>query len=116
MSPAWNAIPKSKGVEFASLLHQAAVTLNLNPKDKTGRAVLESVAKGSSVQLDEWLKSKAAAKKRLLRRRADEKAAKERELEEAPIDAEPPKTKPDKKAPPKKTPSTNRKLNKRKPR
>ena len=76
------AIPKNKGVEFGSLLHQAAVALNQDPDDKTGRLVLESVVKGSSDGLDDWLKSKAAAKKRVARRRADEKAAKQREAEE----------------------------------
>lgn len=71
------AVPKSKGIEFASLLHQAAVALNQNPKDKTGRAMLEGVAKGSSKQLDEWLKNRDDAKKRAARRKADAKAAME---------------------------------------
>lgn len=73
------AIPKSKGIEFGSLLHQAAVAINSDQNDKTGRAVLEAVSKGAAEQLDDWLKSKAAAKKRVARRRADEKAAKERD-------------------------------------
>ena len=76
------AIPKSKGIEFGSLLHQAAVAINSDQNDKTGRAVLEAVSKGAAEQLDDWLKSKAAAKKRVARRRADEKAAKERDQDE----------------------------------
>ena len=76
------AIPKSKGIEFGSLLHQAAVAINSDQNDKTGRAVLEAVSKGAAEQLDDWLKSKAAAKKRVARRRADEKAAKGRDQDE----------------------------------
>lgn len=69
------AIPKSKGIEFASLLHQAAVALNKSTKDKTARTVLDAVSKGSSKRLDEWLVSRKAAKKRVAKRKADEKVA-----------------------------------------
>lgn len=101
------AIPKNKGVEFGSLLHQAAVALNQDPNDKTGRSVLESVVKGSGDELDDWLKSKAAAKKRVARRRADEKAAKQREMEEGTDDksAAPKKTASKKPAPKKASPT-----------
>lgn len=34
------AIPKSKGVEFASLLHQASVALNIDPNDETARRIV----------------------------------------------------------------------------
>ena len=34
------AIPKSKGVEFASLLHQASVSLNIDPNDETARRIV----------------------------------------------------------------------------
>jgi hypothetical protein len=68
------AIPKSKGIEFAGLLHQAAVTLNKNLKDKKARAMLDAVNKGSSKRLDEWLDSKKAAKRRAVKRKAKDKA------------------------------------------
>ncbi len=71
------AIPKSKGIEFAGLLHQCGIALNKSPKDKKGRAVLDGVAKGSSKQLDDWLASKKAAKKRAVKRKAEEKKAAE---------------------------------------
>lgn len=71
------AIPKSKGIEFSGLLHQAAVALNKNPKDKKARAMLDATNKGSSKRLDEWLASKKAAKKRAVKRKAEEKAAAE---------------------------------------
>lgn len=118
------AIPKSKGIEFSNLLHQCAVALNKNLKDKTARAVLDSVSKGSSLRLDEWLASKKAAKKRVVKRKTEEKiaaieAAKEDEaapvtekkktkkaapakaeaaIEPAPAPAEKPKTKSAKKS------------------
>ena len=98
------AIPKSKGVEFASLLHQAAVAIHIDHQDKTGRTVLDAVVKGSSSQLDDWLKSKEAAKKRVARRRADEKAAKQLSPE-VEIPSEPSKSKSEKKAAPKKAAS-----------
>ncbi len=69
------AIPKSKGIEFSNLLHQCAIALSKNMKDKTARAVLDSVNKGSSQRLDEWLASKKAAKKRVVKRKTEEKAA-----------------------------------------
>jgi len=76
------AIPKSKGIEFSGLLHQAAVDLNKSPKDKKARSLLDAVNKGSSKRLDEWLASKKAAKKRAVKRKVAEKeAAKEAERE-----------------------------------
>ena len=72
------AIPKSKGVEFSGLLHQAAVALNKNLKDKAARAFIDAVSKGSSQRLDEWLASKKAAKKRVLERKVEEKVAAKR--------------------------------------
>lgn len=77
------AIPKSKGIEFAGLLHQCGIALNKSPKDKKGRAVLDGVAKGSSKQLDDWLASKKAAKKRAVKRKAAEKKAAEAAKAEA---------------------------------
>ena len=71
------AIPKSKGIEFSGLLHQAAVALNKSTKDKTARTLLDAVSKGSSKRLDEWLVSKKAAKKRAVKRKVEEKAAAE---------------------------------------
>jgi len=75
------AIPKSKGVEFASLLHQPAVALLMDPADKPARAFLESVVKGSSVGLDEWLVNKKAAKKRVAKRKAAERETAKQEAE-----------------------------------
>jgi hypothetical protein len=69
------AIPKSKGIEFSGLLHQAAVDLNKNTKDKQARNMLDAVNKGSSTRLDEWLASRKAAKKRAIKRKVEEKAA-----------------------------------------
>ena len=69
------AIPKSKGSEFSGLLHQAAVALNKNVKDKSARAFIDAVSKGSSKRLDEWLASKKAAKKRVVKRKIEERAA-----------------------------------------
>ena len=69
------AIPKSKGIEFSGLLHQAAVALNKSTKDKTSRQLLDAVSKGSTKRLDEWLASKKAAKKRVVKRKAQERAA-----------------------------------------
>ena len=71
------AIPKNKAIEFSGLLHQAAVALNSNTKDKTARQLLDAVSKGSSERLDQWLASKKAAKKRVVKRKADERAAAE---------------------------------------
>jgi len=81
------AIPKSKGIEFSGLLHQAAVALNKNLKDKAARAFIDAVSKGSSRRLDEWLVSKKAAKKRVLERKVEEKAAAKAAAEEAALAA-----------------------------
>lgn len=80
------AIPKNKGIEFSSLLHQAAVALHDNPKDKNGRAMLDATVKGSSKQLDEWLKSRTQAKQRAAKRRTEERAE-ERAAAEADAEA-----------------------------
>ena len=69
------AIPKSKAIEFSALLHQAAVALHKSTKDKTARTMIDAVNKGSSGRLDDWLKSRKAAKKRVVKRKAEEKAA-----------------------------------------
>ncbi|CAD74275.1 MAG TPA: hypothetical protein DDX19_00415 [Rhodopirellula baltica] len=83
------AVPKSKGVEFAALMHQPAVALLMDPKDKNARTFLESVAKGSSKELDEWLTSKEAAIKRVKARKKEEREAAKQEAEaEAAEEAE----------------------------
>jgi DNA polymerase III gamma/tau subunit len=88
------AIPKNKGIDFSGLLHQCAVALNKNPKDKTARAVIDAVDKGSSKRLDEWLVNKKAAKKRVVKRKTIERAEAE---EAAKIEAEMEKLAPTKK-------------------
>ncbi|MCC9643381.1 hypothetical protein LOC71_13940 [Rhodopirellula sp. JC740] len=75
------AVPKSKGVEFAALLHQPAVALTIDPKDKNARSFLEAVAKGSSKELDEWLSSKEAAIQRVKARKKEEREAAKQEAE-----------------------------------
>ena len=45
------AIPKSKGIEFAGLLHQAAVDSEQEHEGQEGPAVLDAVSKGSSKRL-----------------------------------------------------------------
>ena len=79
------AIPKNKGIDFSGLLHQCAVALNKNPKDKTARTVIDAVDKGSSKRLEEWLSNKKAAKKRVVKRKTKERAEAE---EAAKIEAE----------------------------
>jgi len=81
------AIPKSKGIEFAHLLHQPAVALSIDPNDAKARKFLDSVVKGSSDQLDEWLSSKAAAKERVAARKAEEREIAKAEAEEAAEEA-----------------------------
>ena len=81
------AIPKSKGIEFSGLLHQAAVALKKNLKDKAARAFIDAVSKGSSRRLDDWLVSKKAAKKRVLERKVEEKAAAKAAAEAAALAA-----------------------------
>ena len=77
------AIPKNKGIEFSNLLHQAAVALNKDHKDKDARALMDAVAKGSSTQFDEWLASRKAAKRRAVKARAAEKERARLEAEAA---------------------------------
>ena len=79
------AIPKNKGIDFSGLLHQCAVALNKNHKDKTARAVIDAVDKGSSKRFDEWLVNKKAAKKRVVKRKTKERAD---AVEAAKIEAE----------------------------
>lgn len=68
------AIPKNKGVEFSSLLHQAAVAINVDPTDATARAVVLEL----NPALDQQLADHVAAVK--VRREAKAKA-KEAEAE-----------------------------------
>lgn len=75
------AVPKSKGIEFASLLHQPAVALLMDPSDETARELLESISKGSSAELDEWLVSKKEARERVARRKAEERETAKAEAE-----------------------------------
>ncbi|TWT54016.1 hypothetical protein Pla22_16500 [Rubripirellula amarantea] len=82
------AIPKNKGIEFADLLHQCAVALNKSTKDKTARAVLDAVDKGSSKRLDEWLVNKKAAKKRVVKRKEQERAEAIEAAKVAEVEAE----------------------------
>lgn len=77
------AIPKSKGIEFASLLHQPAVALLVDPADESARKLIDTVSKGSSADLDEWLVNKKAAKVRVAKRKAEE-----REIAKAEAEAE----------------------------
>lgn len=103
------AVPKSKGIEFSSLLHQAAVALNKSTKDKTARALLDSVSKGSSKRLDLWLASKKAAKKRVVKRKEAERAAEELAAVEAEQKARDAAAKKAKKAATKPEPATKKK-------
>ena len=77
------AIPKSKGLEFSALLHQAAVALLMDAKDKKARSLLNAVSKGSSDRYDEWEASKKAAIRRVKKRIREEKAAAEAAAEQA---------------------------------
>lgn len=78
------AIPKTKGMEFASLLHQCGIALHASNKDKTARGVIESVQKGSGKELDEWLVNKSQARQRAKVRKKEEKeAAREKALADA---------------------------------
>lgn len=88
------AIPKTKGAEFGSLLHQCGVDLLLDPNHKTARAVLEATEKGSADRLDQWLETKEAAKKRVRRRKTSERAAaiKQAEIDDAEAAKTPAKT------------------------
>ncbi|TWU49786.1 hypothetical protein [Rubripirellula reticaptiva] len=87
------AIPKSKGIEFSGLLHQCAVALNKNLKDKAARDLLESVSKGSGERLDDWLANKKAAKKRVVKRKTKEKAEAAEAAKAAELAGPPPKKK-----------------------
>ena len=89
------AIPKTKGVEFGSLLHQCAVALLLDPKDKTARTVLDETDSGASKRFDEWSAEKEAAKKRVKKRKTSERKAakKAAEMEAAEVDEPPVKSK-----------------------
>ncbi|TWT75396.1 hypothetical protein [Allorhodopirellula solitaria] len=113
------AVPKSKGIEFASLLHQPAVALLVDPDDQSARKLLEAVSKGSSAELDEWLVSKKAAKKRVAKRKAEEretaKAEAEAEAEAEAIAAAPTGKKKPIRSAAKATSTTNKPKAKKKP-
>ena len=78
------AIPKNQGIEFGSILHQCAVALLLDPKDKTARSVLDATDKGASDRFDEWLKGKEDAKKRVKKRKTSERNAARKAAEREP--------------------------------
>jgi chemotaxis protein histidine kinase CheA len=71
------AIPKAKGVEFASLLHQAAVALNIDPNDETARKIVLTLNPALEQKVAEHV---AAVKKR---RVAKAKAAADAAADEA---------------------------------
>ncbi|NND98234.1 MAG: hypothetical protein HKN47_12990 [Pirellulaceae bacterium] len=77
------AIPKNKGIEFATLLHIAAVGLSGDLKDKKARETMDAVNKGSSQRLDDWIASKKAAKRRGVKRKAEAKAKAEADAKAA---------------------------------
>jgi len=67
------AIPKNKGIEFSSLLHQAAVAINLDPNDGTARGIVLEL----NPALDQQLADHVAAVKerRVAKAKAKEEAA-----------------------------------------
>ncbi len=69
------AIPKNKGIEFATLLHEPAVALKKSTKNKEVRALMNAVDKGSADRLDQWLNAKRAAKRRGVKKIAADKEA-----------------------------------------
>ncbi|MEM9643998.1 MAG: hypothetical protein AAF989_03300 [Planctomycetota bacterium] len=69
------AVPKNKGIEFSALLHQCAVALHEDPKDKLSLKVVESVNKEAGKELQAWLSNKKEARKRAAVRKAEEKEA-----------------------------------------
>ncbi len=79
------AVPKNKGVEFSGLLHQCAVALHENPKDKLALQTLESVNKQAGDEMQDWLSNKKEARKRAAVRKTEEKEA---AREKAKADAE----------------------------
>ncbi len=79
------AIPKNKGSEFASLLHQAAVALNIDPND--------SVARGIVVALNPELDQKVADHVAAVKKRREEKAQAKADAEELLAQATPPPSK-----------------------
>ncbi len=77
------AIPKNKGLEFSVLLHQCAVDLHRDMKDKKARATMDAVSKKSSERMDEWVAAKKSAKRRGVKRKAEAKAKAEAEAKAA---------------------------------
>ena len=77
------AIPKNKGIEFSMLLHQLAVALNKDLKDKKARTAMDAISKGSSQRLDDWVAAKKSAKRRAVKRKAEDKARAEEEAKAA---------------------------------
>lgn len=63
------AVPKTKGIEFASLLHQAAVALNMDPADETARSIVLAL----NPDLDQKVADHVAAvkKRRVAKAKAD---------------------------------------------
>lgn len=82
------AIPKSKGLEFASLLHQAAVALNIDPNDDAARDIVLTL----NPELDQKVADHVAAVKQ--RRVAKAIAAAEAEAAESEAETEAAKGKP----------------------
>lgn len=74
------AIPKNKGVEFASLLHQAAVAINVDPNDKVARSIVLTLNPALDQQLAD-----------LIDRRRGDKAQKEGDAPEKAETAPPQK-------------------------
>lgn len=80
------AIPKSKGLEFSSLLHQAAVALNIDPNNETARGIVLAL----NPDLDQKVADHVANVKQ--RRAAKAAAAEAEAAEESDEAAEKPKS------------------------
>ena len=77
------AIPKNKGIEFSVLLHQCAVDLKKDIKNKKARDTMEAVNKGAGQRLDDWIAARKSAKRRAVKRKAEAKAKAEAEAKAA---------------------------------
>ena len=98
------AIPKSKGIEFGSLLHQAAAVLRADLDDKAVRSLIESVHKEGLDRLDEATaqrKQRAAARTAAKKKRTAQRKAAKAEAAAPPADAPKSTAKGKKKAAPK---------------
>ncbi len=75
------AVPKNKGVEFASLLHQAAVAINIDPNDQAARQIVVTL----NPDLDQKLADHVAEVKqrRVVKAKAKAKAKADADAEEA---------------------------------